>query len=957
MSRKLTIAVLALGLLLAAALPAGAEAAFGIAKVGGYLHDSAGDPLFRAGAHPDFNFTIDLNTTENAKGEIAPDGNPKNIDVTLPPGLMGNPTAVPKCTQTELVELLHQADCDPSTQVGVALITNYVGGAGETQVPVYNLEPPAGVAGEFAFNFLGDLVYFDSNVTDDGEYRLQTNVSNISQAIAIGATSLTLWGNPASSSHNFERTEKGGFGPPVKTEERTNPETGEVEFVSVPVAVPSTARPRALMTNPTSCPGSPLVTKVRTDSWQSPGAFLERAYETDLDGNPMTIAGCDQVPFEASLEAQPSTAEAEAPTGFTVDLELPQSQLPEGTASATLRDAIVTLPEGMAVNPSSAGGLGACSPDQIQLGNDVAPTCPASARIGSVKIVTPLLESPLEGDVYLAQQRQNKFGSLLALYLVVDDPGTGVLLKIPGKVETDPVTGRLTARFEEAPQMPFEDLKLTLFSGQRAALLTPPGCGTYTTRGELRPWSGGAPVVATDTFRIGSGPEGRPCPSGGFDPTLQAGTADPTAGRYSPFEVRIARADGSGRFGSVSVRLPRGLLAKLAGLPYCSDAALGSVPTGEGTGAAQLASPSCPAASRVGSVAVAAGAGASPFWAKTGSAYLAGPYKGAPLSLAVVTPALAGPFDLGNVVVRVALHVDPETAQVTADSDPLPTVLAGIPLDLRAIQVTLDREGFTLNPTSCAPGAVSAVLTSTGGATATPSAPFAASGCEGLGFAPKLALSLRGGTRRGAYPQLTAKLKARPGQANLARVAVQLPRSEFLAQAHIGTVCTRVQFAADACPKRSVYGYAEATTPLLSEPLRGPVYLRSSSHKLPDLVAALRGQIEIDLDGRIDSHNRGIRTTFATVPDAPITSFVLRMKGGRKSLLENSISLCGKAPKARVSMLGQNGARHVTAPKLLAPCAKKRQRQADDRGRRVGTVGVDDLPTRQRALPMGGGGP
>jgi hypothetical protein len=285
---------------------------------------------------------------------------------------------------------------------------------------------------------------------------------------------------------------------------------------------------------------------------------------------------------------------------------------------------------------------------------------------------------------------------------------------------------------------------------------------------------------------------------------------------------------------------------------------------------------------------------------------------------------VAGPFDLGNVVVRVALRVDPETSQVSADSDPLPTVLSGIPLDLRAIQVTLDRDGFTLNPTSCAPSAVSAVLTSTGGATASPSAPFAASGCEGLGFAPKLALSLKGGTRRGAYPQLTAKLNARPGQANLARVAVQLPHAEFLAQGHIGTVCTRVQFAASQCPARSVYGYAEARTPLLSQPLRGPVYLRSSSHKLPDLVAALRGQIEIDLDGRIDSHNRGIRTTFATVPDAPISSFVLHLKGGKKSLLENSASLCGKAAgKAQVSMLGQNGARHTAAPKLTAPCGKK----------------------------------
>jgi hypothetical protein len=927
MSRKITIAVLALGLLLAGALPAGASAAFGISSVGGYLHDAEGGPLLRAGAHPDLDFTIDLNTTKEPGGEELPDGNPKDIYLTLPPGLIGNPAATPKCTHGELVELNNVADCDPSTQIGIATVINYVGGGskGETPVPLYNVVPPKGTAGEFAFNLLGDVVYLDSSVTDDGEYRLRTDVSTISQGIAIGGTSIDLWSNPASPSHNFERAEKGSFGPPSPREEQVfigvdgegNP---EFETVYVPVPVPSSARPQALMTNPTDCSGSPLEFRVRTDSWAEPGLFHEAGYDSDLDGNPLTLTDCDKVPFEASLGAQPSTAQAESPTGFTVDLRLPQSQLPEGTASSLLWGATVTLPEGMAVDPASAAGLGSCSPSQIGLGSDAAPSCPAGAKIGTVRIVTPLLETPLDGDVYLAQQGQNKFGSLLALYLVVDDPTTGIVLKIPGKVDTDPATGRLTARFEDAPKLPVEDLKLALFGGPRAALQTPPTCGTYTTRGEFSPWSGGAPIVATDSFKITSGPEGSACPTGRFDPHLEAGTADPAAGAYSPFEVRISRADGSARLGGVSVLLPKGLLAKLAGIPYCADQALAAIPTGDGSGAAQLGSLSCPAASRVGSVAVAAGAGQSPFWVNTGAAYLAGPYKGAPLSLAIVTPALAGPFDLGDVVVRVALQVDPESAQVTAVSDPLPTILDGIPLDLREVRVSLDRGEFTLNPTSCGPQQVTSTLTALGGATASPSAPFAASSCGGLGFAPKLSLALDGGTSRGAYPRLTARLKAQPGQANLARVSVALPPTEFLAQGHIGTVCTRVQFAADACPANSIYGYAEARTPLLGDPLRGPVYLRSSSHKLPDLVAALRGQIEIDLDGRIDSHDRGIRTTFQTIPDAPISSFVLRLKGGKKSLLENSASLCGKPAKARVAMLGQNGDQHRAAVRLAARC-------------------------------------
>ncbi|HEX4306599.1 MAG TPA: hypothetical protein VHZ54_11210 [Solirubrobacterales bacterium] len=908
MTRKLSI-VLSLLVFALAVVPAAADA-LEVENAEGSLRDSSGAPLLVAGAHPDFNIAIHMTKRADSAGNPTPDGNPKDIEVTLPPGLIGNPSAVPTCTQAELVVLNFVADCSPSTQVGIASITNYVAGSTVTPVPVYNMVPPSGVAAEFAFNLLSDIVHIDSSVVADpgspGGYRLETTIENISQGIAIGDTTLTLWGAPSSHVHDLERGGKEGFPPGIE------PIESEV------------TRPRALMTNPTHCSPEAQSTGVRVSAWEAPLDYSSTSFDHDEEGNPFLFTGCGQVPFEASLEAQPTTTQADSPTGLDVTLTLPQNELPEGISDAALRDAVVTLPEGMTINPSSAGGLGSCSPDQIGLGDGNAPACGADSRIGSVQIDTPLLPNPLKGNVYLAQQGHNKFGSLLALYLAVDDPATGVRLKIPGKVETDPTSGRLVARFTEAPQLPVDSLQLQLDGGPRASLMTPRSCGTYSTRGEFSPWSGNAGVVSTDSFKIEQGPGGAACPSGQFDPTLAAGTANPAAGSYSPFELRIARADGTDRLSKVSVRLPKGLLGKLAGIPYCSDAALAAIPTVEGSGAGEAASPSCPAASRVGSVAASAGAGQSPFWVKTGSAYLAGPYKGAPLSLAIVTPALAGPFDLGNVVVRAALDVDPETAQVSADSDPLPTILSGIPLDLREVRVSLDREDFMLNPTSCGAQRVESTLTALGGATASPSAPFTAASCAGLGFAPNLALNLKGGTRRGAFPQLTAKLDAKAGQANLARVAVGLPHSEFLAQGHIGTVCTRVQLAADQCPADSIYGYAEAKTPLLSEPLRGPVYLRSSSHKLPDLVAALRGQIDIDLDGRIDSHNRGIRTTFETIPDAPISSFVLRMKGGKKSLLENSASLCGKAAgKAQVRMLGQNGARHATAPKLNAPCGKK----------------------------------
>ncbi len=910
MKRKLTIALCAAALAALALLPALARAEFGIESFETSLRAPDGTPLLQAGGHPDQTTTVHFNTfkepgTEPGTEIERPDGDMKDVDVTLPPGLIGDPGATSKCSQADIAREI-VAQCPPASQVGIARITNYFDeGPSEPRLPLYNIEPPRGVAGQFAFNIDRDVVYIDANVTVDGEYRLTADISNISQGLPLGDTSVTFWGVPAAHAHDAERFERGAFEP------------------TEPLPVPPGTPEKALMSNPTSCTGQPLFTSVRADSWGAPGLFSFSGSDRDPNGTPLVISGCDQVPFEPTLTAQPTTAEADAPSGLDLDLRVPQNEFAE-ISTAHLRNAVITLPEGMALNPASAGGLASCSPAQIGIGNDEPPTCPDAAKVGSVRIDSPLIEAPLEGGVYYAEPHQNQFGSLLAIYLVVDDPVTGVLLKIPAKIETDPVSGRLVGRFVDAPQLPFERLRVDFFGGPRAAVVTPPTCGTYTTRGEFSPWSGTATVVSSDSFKIDRGPNGQPCPSGRFDPGLEAGTADPAAGRYSPFEVRISRGDGSQRLSTVSARLPKGLLARLAGIPYCADSALAGIPATEGTGASQLANPSCPAASRLGSVAVSAGAGPSPLWVKTGSAYLAGPYKGAPLSLAVVTPALAGPFDLGNVVVRVALRVDPETAQVTAVSDPLPTILQGIPLDLRAVQVKLDRAEFVRNPTSCAAQAVSATLVSSAGTQASASQPFAASSCGGLEFSPQLRLSLRGGTRRGAHPALTAQLQTKPGQANFQRVSVALPHSEFLAQEHIRTICTRVQFRAEQCPKASVYGYAEAKTPLLEKPLRGPVYLRSSDHELPDLVAALRGQIEIDLDGRIDSHNQGIRTTFESLPDAPISSFTLKMRGGAKSLLSNSTGLCDARHRATVRMVAQNGVRAASSPALAARCGSRK---------------------------------
>jgi hypothetical protein len=903
-----TTAALAALLLAFAGTALGATAPFGFKSASAWLRNPAGAPELQAGAHPNFNTTFELTTTDNEAGEpTAVTVNPKDVEVALPPGLIGNPQAAATCSQEDFYVLVRWADCDPASQVGIATITFYYATPLTFEAPIYSLDPPPGVAAQFAFNVLGTPTYIDADVTVDGEYRLVAGAHDISQGLNIGGTSITLWGSPASPEHDLERPAKGQ---PVNFGE--------------PVAGAAVERP--FIGNPTSCPGAPLSAKFKADSWRAPGPpFAEATAEADPEGNPLVMSGCERVPFEATMTAQPTTSQAESPTGLDVDLELPQTELAEGLRSSDLRGAVVTLPDGMTINPASAGGLASCTAAEIGLGSDAAPSCPAGSRVGSLAVKTPLLAEELSGSVFVAQQGKNKFGSLLALYLAIENPARGVLVKLAGKVELDPATGRLVTSFEDTPQLPVSSLHLSFDGGPRAPLMTPSACGTYSTSGRFSPWSGGAPVVTTDSFRIVSGPEGGACPSGGFGPSLEAGTANPAAGSFSPLELRISRADGSQRLGSVAVRLPRGLLAKLAGVPYCPDATLAAIPSAEGTGAAELATPACPAASRVGSVAVAAGAGPSPFWAKTGSAYLAGPYKGAPLSLAIVTPAVAGPFDLGNVVVRAALRVNPETAQVTAESDPLPTILHGVPLDLRDLRVTLDRSGFVVNPTSCAAQRFEAWIGSTAGAQATPSAPYAAASCAGLGFGPKLALRLKGGTRRGAFPALTATLTAPPGQANIGRASVALPRSEFLEQAHIGTVCTRVQFAAGQCPPRSVYGWARAVSPLLADPLEGPVYLRSSSHELPDLVAALSGQIDVDLDGRIDSVHGGIRTTFEAVPDAPVSKFVLKLKGGKKSLLVNSQNLCSGTYRAKVSLRGQNGRPERLSPVLAAACPQKRR--------------------------------
>ncbi|HET7590847.1 MAG TPA: hypothetical protein VFK14_11785 [Solirubrobacterales bacterium] len=650
-----------------------------------------------------------------------------------------------------------------------------------------------------------------------------------------------------------------------------------------------------------------------------------------------------------------------APESLIVpDIQPSETDIPLNTAN--LKDATVNLPEGMSVNPSAANGLEGCSIGQIGLSSPVGSTpvrfveepahCPDASKIGSAEAIVPLLVDepsfetqlphPLHGSVYLAKPFDNPFGSLLGLYLVIEDEETGVIAKLAGRVEADPATGQLTTTFAENPELPLEDVKLSLYGGPRASLTSPLACGTHTTTSTLTPWSTpeGADAHPSDSFQT----TGNCSASESSAPTgysFAAGTVDPLAGAFSPFVLKLSRRDGSQHLTGLDLTLPEGLTGKLAGVPYCSEAQIAQARARSNPeeGKLEIQGPSCPQASEVGTVTVAAGSGPSPIYV-TGHAYLAGPYKGAPLSMAIVTPAVAGPFDLGVVVVRVALEVNLETAQISAKSDPLPTILQGIPLDIRSVAVQLSRPGFTLNPTDCEAASVGAQVSTAAGQIDGLSNRFQVGGCDKLAFKPKLKLQLKGATRRSGHPALKAVVTMPPGGANLARVQVGLPHSEFLDQGNLDKVCTQPQLKAASCPAGAVYGHAKAWSPLLEKPLEGPVYLGVGyGHELPDLVADLNGQIRILAHGKVDTTKKhGLRNTFEVIPDAPVSRIVLEMKGGKKyGLLENSENVCHKTQRVSARFAAQNGKVAQLHPKIANGCGgKHHKRHARHHGKHRG---------------------
>jgi hypothetical protein len=865
---------------------------------------SASLSTFQAGAHPDFETNFEVTTepesNPNAFGLKRPYAAARDVVVDLPPGLIGNPNAVPQCTLAQLETFSQPAGgCPNVSQVGVVKIYAYALTKAFTE-PLYVMTPPVSGSAVARLGFVAGVVptYVEADLRSEGDYGVSARVEAASGLLRVVKAETTLWGVPAAKAHDTER--------------QTPLEAFNGASSSPPRPPGGASAPFTI--NPTRC-GMPLEVSFAVDSYALPGQFSKKAVPLG------PIIGCDQISFAPALSLTPTNREAAEPTGLDADLTMPQDETVGGVATSALRYATVTLPQGVTIASGAADGLEACSVEQVGLDSREASDCPNAAKIGSAVIDSPALSRPIEGAVY---QRTPIKGNLFGIWLVADE--LGVHLKLPGEVHADPTTGQLTTVFsgtpktEGLPQAPVREFHLRFKSGPRAPLAAPRACGTYFAEYEFVPWSGNAALKANVPMTFDQG-----CDTGAFSPKFSAGSASPLAGAFSHFLTTLTAESGEQNVAGLDVTLPPGVSAKLAGVGLCNGAA---AETGD-----------CPASSRVGSATVATGPGPSPLWLPQPDkdpivAYLSGPYKGAPYSLVIKTPAQVGPFDLGVVITRAGIYVDPNTAQATVRSDPLPQILEGVLIVYRTIQVDVDRPEFALNPTNCVPMAVGARVTSIQGAIANPSFRFQVGGCRGLDFKPQLSMRLFGKTNRGAHPRFQATLKAHSGDANIARAQVSLPRSEFLDQAHIRTICTRVQFAADECPPGSIYGYARAFTPLLDQPLEGPVYLRSSDHLLPDLVVALHGQVDVDLAGRIDSVKGGIRTTFEGVPDAPITKFVLTMQGDKKGLLVNSRNLCETSSHSLAEFDGQNGKRTTLQPLLQNSCKKAQGKRARGKMRR-----------------------
>jgi len=897
----------------------------------------------QAGSHPfQLTTTLDLNQTL-VPGE--PPAQAKDLRFNLPPGLVGNPTVFPQCSEALFLKRPAEATnsnvCPGDTAVGVAAFTINLGHSGSVNsktpivVPLFNLTPAVGEPARFGFYFDQSPVYLDTSVRTGEGYGVRVSVDNITQQIVFLSSRVTFWGVPGEQAHDNAR----GWsciddGKVVE----------EAEEVIGPCPTGAEPHPAPLLTLPTSCSGA-LETSGETDSWKERGSFQT------FDQNPSDLLpaldGCTKLPFKPSIHVSPDVQEASKPSGLNVDVHVPQQVDldSEGLSASDVNDIVVTLPEGLILNPSAADGLTACplltgreagkeaqegkgELAGIDLETPQPANCPNSSKIATVDIHSPLLPKPLEGFVYLASPQnfaglpQNPFSKHVAQYIVAEDKEAGVLVKLPGSVElggepgvTGLQPGQIRSTFANNPQLPFEDAELHFFGGERAPLATPSHCGAYTTNASYAPWSGNEAVGAQGSFAITSGAGDTACPGSSlpFAASLSSGTTNNNAGGFTPLTTTLSRPSGDQNIQSVTLHYPPGLSGLLTGVELCPEA--------------QANAGTCGPNSQIGETIVSVGVGGEPFTVTGGKAYITGPYEGAPFGLSVVNPAKAGPFNLQEgrpVVVRAKIEVDPHTAALTIKTNPsmpgaIPTIIEGFPLEIQHVNVNVNRPGFTFNPTSCAPTKITGAITSAEGSTSPVEDAFQVTNCASLKFAPSISFSTQGKTSKSQGASLTTKLAYPYGPAgtyaNIKQVKVELPEQLPSRLTTLQKACTAKQFDTNpaGCPAASIIGHAKAITPLLPVPLEGPAYFVSNGNEaFPNLIMVLQGYgVTIDLVGDTFISKSGVTSsTFKTVPDQPVGSFELTLPEGPYSALAANGSLCTEQSKLKIpaDFIAQNGA-------------------------------------------------
>jgi hypothetical protein len=919
------------------AVPIGAPVSFGPEEGGFTLvpEEEGGEVDVQAGSHPyqlTTTFDLNQNSEEIISGVhpyIRPPALARNLHFDLPPGLIGNATLLPQCSDLDFRHVVsggYENLCPADTVVGVATVTidePFTVELSTQAVPLFNLIPEKGEPARFGFEAASAPVTLDTSVRTGSDYGISVSVSNITQLVNFISSTVTFWGVPGDQSHDSARgwsclvsghwTITGGRNLPCQSTNQSAPDP--------------------FLTMPSSCT-LPFSASVEGVSWPTPGhpsgiPFAPRSYNLkDAFERPLSVSGCNRLPFAPQIEVQPDVQSASTPTGLSVHVRVPQevNHGANGIASSSIKDTTVALPEGVVTDPSGADGLQACSEPQVGFietepagsprglpsGTDLFsstlpdPFCPDASKIGTVEFKVPVIEHPLKGAIYLASQNQNPFGSLIALYVIAEDPVSGVLVKLAGEVKLDQASGQITTTFKNAPQAPLEEATFSFFGGDRAPLATPSNCGDYETQASFTPWSESQPVSAASTFRINTEPNrppgSNPCPEPlPFEPTLDAGSTNIQAGAFSPLSTTMSRADGNQDIQTVQLHMPPGLSGVLSGVALCPEAEANA-----GT---------CTSASQIGKTTVSVGLGGDPFSVQGGQVFLTASYKGAPFGLSIVNPAKAGPFDLGKVIVRAKVEVDPHTAALTVTTDPIPHILQGIPLQIKHVNVMIDRPGFTFNPTNCSPFELTGTIASVQGASAPVQVPFQITNCAALKFAPKFAASTSAKTSKANGASLAVKLSYPNAPfgtyANIAKAKVSLPKQLPSRLTTIQKACTAAVFDQNPanCPPASILGHAKVITPIVPVPLQGPAYFVShGGEAFPDLTIVLQGYgITIDLVGNTQIKNGVTTNTFKATPDAPFSSFELSLPQGPHSALAANANLCSSKLTMPTELTAQNG--------------------------------------------------